>query len=643
MDLNKFVRRKKRYFSLMRATLLLIVILGLGLLVTYHNLQKFVVDSCYTQLAESTDAQGENLKLILSKNQQHMQTMAMLLARLDDLRGHNAAVILNSYGSSGIIKSLNLLFPDNTVLKPDGTVLDVQGQLNFGLLSKRSFISDKSFDVENGSLEVIRIFVPVLKNGRTEALLYGLIDLKQLSDYFKMSIYGGQARLFLIDGDTGEMLLNTWDKNLNSIDFLRGQKGNADQGPDQIFSDILAGHDGDATYYADDMAGELYMHYQPAGINNWQLALAVPKAEVFKEAGKMQGQLEILAVVYIIIFLLYGFWVLRILMRDAQTRELQLQETEFRNKMEQTLFDFHLNEKRMDWALRYMSRNFDAQLVFLLVLEQGELHTAYASDKDHSADRQSLTSLFQDACPQWYQHLKMRRNVVTEASNIPGLSKKFMEQNALNNLYLMPVFDAAGHMRGILGLGNCELTARELKLLPMLAWRLASALDSRRIYCQVEQMGTTDYNTGLLNRNSFLIFADKWRRGEKSAGAFTCIYMDANGLHELNNREGHAAGDRMLKAVADAMKMTFPDGLNYRIGGDEFLTLLYDKNEAAAAEATYKMTQRLSVHGYHVAAGLAHEAEDADLDKMIKTADVRMLAAKKHYYETIGDRRQSRK
>lgn len=53
----------------------------------------------------------------------------------------------------------------------------------------------------------------------------------------------------------------------------------------------------------------------------------------------------------------------------------------------------------------------------------------------------------------------------------------------------------------------------------------------------------------------------------------TCIYMDAVGLHEINNHLGHEAGDHMLRSIADGIRKYFPDDCAYRIGGDEFVLL----------------------------------------------------------------------
>ena len=52
-----------------------------------------------------------------------------------------------------------------------------------------------------------------------------------------------------------------------------------------------------------------------------------------------------------------------------------------------------------------------------------------------------------------------------------------------------------------------------------------------------------------------------------------CVYIDAVGLHEINNHLGHDTGDYMLRCVADGIRTHFPKSMSYRIGGDEFVIL----------------------------------------------------------------------
>ena len=60
------------------------------------------------------------------------------------------------------------------------------------------------------------------------------------------------------------------------------------------------------------------------------------------------------------------------------------------------------------------------------------------------------------------------------------------------------------------------------------------------------------------------------------------MYGDINGLHELNNREGHEAGDELIRGAAACITQALEDkGRTYRIGGDEFCVLLENADREA--------------------------------------------------------------
>ena len=68
---------------------------------------------------------------------------------------------------------------------------------------------------------------------------------------------------------------------------------------------------------------------------------------------------------------------------------------------------------------------------------------------------------------------------------------------------------------------------------------------------RVEYLSTTDLLTGLRNRNAFEREVTTY--SGRCEHSLHCVYLDANGLHELNNAQGHASGDAMLKFIATSM------------------------------------------------------------------------------------------
>lgn len=152
---------------------------------------------------------------------------------------------------------------------------------------------------------------------------------------------------------------------------------------------------------------------------------------------------------------------------------------------------------------------------------------------------------------------------------------------------------------------------------------------------KIRYMAETDQLTGLKNRNSF----EQTTSGKdmRSAKDLYCVYVDVNGLHELNNEEGHEAGDRMLKDIASAMQGIFGAENTYRVGGDEYVALGAELKPDEIEEKAGKLKADVQKAGYHIALGLSCESgEHIDVHKLVKSAEALMYEDKERYYIENG-------
>ncbi|MCR5087911.1 MAG: diguanylate cyclase, partial [Oscillospiraceae bacterium] len=88
----------------------------------------------------------------------------------------------------------------------------------------------------------------------------------------------------------------------------------------------------------------------------------------------------------------------------------------------------------------------------------------------------------------------------------------------------------------------------------LVAFIEASLLNMVKVRAQYQageilRLSRTDILTGTRNRNSYEEQLQVYP--SLTSRRLTCIFADVNGLHEVNNRSGHAAGDAMLKTVAE--------------------------------------------------------------------------------------------
>jgi len=115
--------------------------------------------------------------------------------------------------------------------------------------------------------------------------------------------------------------------------------------------------------------------------------------------------------------------------------------------------------------------------------------------------------------------------------------------------------------------------------------RLATQLEqSRARIADLEAKVDIDPLTELLNRRSF---ERELKRSvayvKRYATSAALVYLDLDGFKVVNDRHGHAAGDAVLKAVAAALvRHVRASDVVARVGGDEFVVLLWNVSEPAA-------------------------------------------------------------
>lgn len=90
-----------------------------------------------------------------------------------------------------------------------------------------------------------------------------------------------------------------------------------------------------------------------------------------------------------------------------------------------------------------------------------------------------------------------------------------------------------------------------------------------------EQEAMVDQLTGISNRKAFDRRLDlEWRRAARYGRSLGLMVMDLDGFKQVNDMKGHAAGDRVLRDVAQALDARMRDtDLVARIGGDEFAVI----------------------------------------------------------------------
>jgi len=156
---------------------------------------------------------------------------------------------------------------------------------------------------------------------------------------------------------------------------------------------------------------------------------------------------------------------------------------------------------------------------------------------------------------------------------------------------------------------------------------------------RLRQWASRDGLTGLWNRDRLVEEIDRFlheRRRRDDGGGGSLLFVDLDGFKAVNDSQGHAAGDELLRAVARAIegRVRYSDTVA-RIGGDEFAVLLPGATAAQAARVAQKIDAAVAAvwpPGLHGGAsvGIAPvEPGDRSAAEVLAAADREMYATKR--------------
>lgn len=109
-------------------------------------------------------------------------------------------------------------------------------------------------------------------------------------------------------------------------------------------------------------------------------------------------------------------------------------------------------------------------------------------------------------------------------------------------------------------------------------------------------LSQTDALTGLPNRRALSgYFREELRRSERYGTPVSLLLIDVDGLKQVNDTEGHAAGDRLIRGVAAAILETLREtDFGARWGGDEFAIVAPNTTSDAAWHSAERLRLRVA-------------------------------------------------
>ncbi len=181
-----------------------------------------------------------------------------------------------------------------------------------------------------------------------------------------------------------------------------------------------------------------------------------------------------------------------------------------------------------------------------------------------------------------------------------------------------------------------------LGLIPIVTCSFGVVLMHREVAEQaMEKLAALDHLTGVLNRRSFeIVYAHEISRARRDGLGFGLAFIDIDYFKRVNDRFGHAAGDKVLIEVTRVVKSAIRD-YDYlaRWGGEEFCVLLPGATLSAAREAAERIRTEVESHGFRIkdkpveitvsiGVGVYRPGRPENLETMMRSVDIAMYQAK---------------
>ncbi len=174
-------------------------------------------------------------------------------------------------------------------------------------------------------------------------------------------------------------------------------------------------------------------------------------------------------------------------------------------------------------------------------------------------------------------------------------------------------------------------TADEIELCEALAAQAALRLRGAQLFTRVRRMADHDALTGLANPRTFRRRVSAAIRSARArSGSVAVLVLDLDDFKQVNDRFGHAHGDRMLRrGTAVLVGMCRSGDTVGRLGGDELAMVLPGTDAAAAAATAERIVTAFGRNGVGVSVGVAAgPGPGATAADLIAAADRALLDAK---------------
>ena len=624
MALKYGKKRSKQHtilYTIVAAMLLCAVFLGM-----VNYLYTRTKNEAYENLHVQTKQIKDNLVLQIKSDNENLVTMANFATKLY-ASGMSYDIMFESFKPIGLFSRIGILTLDCNFITKD-EIVDLNGKISFEEeAALGQHITSRTYSYSRPDEEVIRSAVPIIVNEKTVGIMYGIIKLDELGEKYKQMVKELDAQLFVYDKSSGDMLIDTIQDKLENISFLKERTYNEGS----YYEQLISTDKGFISFKSAYRNENLHLHYSTIDEFGWMIAMGRYDSQVFASTHSMASSLFFVSLIMLAIIALYVFVLMEsernvnaITECASNVRKELLETTDGQNNIQDALVEVCKLAKSRSAVF------FDTDGEFYHYIAP-KYEEVMLSEKERIYFKSELfgyVSEFHNKNKEAVNIMCIKLNKHMLKTNPSFYS--FLKEHAIREVSLSSTITKANHIT-ILAAINSKRGSRVRMLAEKVSACFSMALYNKNHLIKTILAATTDSLTGALNRVAYK--NDLTVLDEEKVANFSCIYIDVNELHLINNKYGHAAGDEMLLYVANTLKEAFFGHKVYRMGGDEFLVFCQNVQQDEVKKGIEFLCEQLKLRNYHVAIGVSYRTQNTNTEEMVREAEVRMYEAKAQYYQ----------
>ena len=365
------------------ATLLVMVGLLLVLVFLFLVVDGISHDRCSQTMQDVMRNTKVKIQDTFTEDRQVLRTLADVVADYDGtVDNEQTASLVKNFKPHTISSRIAVLLPNNELLTVAGRIAN--SGISFAKEAELgAHLEDPRHSVVDGRLAV-RNFVPVMKNGVTVAMLYGVVLLDDLAQKWSYSSYHGDDFINIVDPQNNWLVLDTLHKRYGDL----GEHN--DLGA--VLDSVLAGNTGESSAYLEEFQEKAYVCYEPLGISDWNLVLFVRESQAFAEVTRVRNTLVLVDLMAMMILAYYLVWMKRYSKKNSKSleeinrqltaannniRSFRMKETDLRDELKRSNY-----QAEHDMLTRLLNRGaYDALMQQLK--DSGEDYALLLMDVDH--------------------------------------------------------------------------------------------------------------------------------------------------------------------------------------------------------------------------------------------------------------------